>query len=151
MSDASRVSSGAYVSESYDSSAPSGWVGWIIFAGVMMIMLGIFQAIAGFVALFDDRYYLVRNTQLVVHLSYTGWGVIHLVLGTLAVIGGYALMAGRMWGRVYAVILAMVSAIVNIGFLSAYPVWSVMMITIDVLVIYAVCAHGREVVPVDNY
>jgi hypothetical protein len=92
----------------------------------------------------------VRNTQLVLHLSYTGWGVIHLVLGTLAVFGGYALMAGRMWGRIYAVVLAMISAIANIAFLSAYPIWSTMIIAMDVLVIWAVCAHGREVVPVDN-
>jgi hypothetical protein len=151
MRDASQTASGAYVSDSFESPAPTAWVGWIIFAGVMMIMLGIFQAIAGFVALFDHNYYLVRDTQLVLHLSYTGWGIIQLVLGTLAVFGGYALMAGRMWGRIYAVALAMVSAIANIAFLSAYPVWAVIMITIDVLVIWAVCAHGREVVPVDSY
>ena len=53
---------------------PSGWVGWIIFAGAMMIMLGFFHAIAGLVALFKDDYFLVKTSGLVVNVDYTTWG-----------------------------------------------------------------------------
>ena len=49
-----------------------------------------------------------------------------------------------MWARVVAVLVALLSALVNLAFLSAYPVWSTIMIAVDILVIYAVIAHGRE-------
>jgi hypothetical protein len=150
MTETPGTTSGAYVSSARsEPDQPTAWVGWIVYAGVMMIMLGIFQAIEGFVALFDDKYFHVQNTQLVLHLNYTGWGFVHLSLAILAIFGGYALMAGRTWGRVYAVILAMTNATANLVFLSAYPVWSTIMITIDALVIWAVCVHGREIKPVD--
>lgn len=120
----------------------SGWYGWIIFAATMMMMLGVFHAIAGLVALFKDEYFLVTAKGLVVTADYTAWGWTHLLLGLLVVAAGAALFAGRTWARVVAVILAMASAIVNLGFLSAYPLWSAIMIALNVMVIYAVTAHG---------
>ena len=63
----------------------------------------------------------------------------------MAVAAGAGLIAGRMWARIYAVVLTFLSAIVNLGFLAANPVWSTIIITTDVLVIYAVTVHGREV------
>jgi hypothetical protein len=127
-------------------SAPSGaWVGWIVFAGVMMIMMGAFQGIAGLVAIFKDDYFLVPNTGLVVTVDYTAWGWVHLILGIIAVLAGFAVIRGQMWARVIGVIIAMASAIVNLGFLSAYPIWSTIMITLDVIVIYALIVHGSEV------
>ena len=65
------------------SDGYSGWVGWIGFAGVIMMMLGTFHAIQGLVALFNDEYYLVGSSGLVVSLDYTAWGWIHLSDGTL--------------------------------------------------------------------
>ena len=128
------------------TAEPTGWVGWILFAGVMLIMLGSFQLIAGFVALFQKSYYVVTQTNnLLVHMNYTSWGVLHICLGGLAVLAGFALMAGQMWARVYAIIVAFVSALSNLAFLSAAPVWCTIMIAVDVLVIWAVAVHGREV------
>ena len=65
-----------YAPTGYASDRPevTGWVGWVAFAGIMLIMLGIFQAIEGFVAIFDDGYYLVRPNGLVVNVDYTVWG-----------------------------------------------------------------------------
>ncbi len=123
---------------------PSGWVGWIIFAGAMMVMLGFFHAIAGLVALFKDDYFLVRTSGLVVNVDYTTWGWVHLILGIVVGLAGVALFAGAMWARIVAVILALCSAIINLAFTSAYPIWSAIMIAVDILVIYAVTAHGRE-------
>ena len=57
----------------------TGWAGWVGFAGIMLIMLGIFQAIEGFVAIFDNGYYLVRPNGLVVNVDYTAWGWTHLI------------------------------------------------------------------------
>ena len=125
--------------------APSGWVGWIFFGGAILVLAGVFQAIAGLVALFKDDYFLVRDRGLLVHVDYTVWGWVHLVAGVVMVLAGYALFVGRTWARVVAVVVALLSAVVNVGFLSAYPIWATIVIALDVLVIYAVTVHGAEV------
>jgi len=124
--------------------APTGWVGWIFFAGIIMVLTGIFQAIAGLVALFNSAYYLVPSANLAVHVSYTGWGWVHLVWGVLLLLAGFGVMTGQTWARVVGIILAGISAILNIVFLAAFPAWSLIVIVLDVLVIYALAVHGRE-------
>ncbi len=128
----------------YRPDRPSAWVGWVAFAGVMLLLAGIFQIIDGLVALFDDGYYVVRPDGLVVNVDYTAWGWLHLLIGVVAVGAGFGLMSGRLWARTVAIAVAVVSAIVNFAFIGAYPVWAIILITIDVLVIYAVAAHGGE-------
>jgi len=120
------------------------WTGWVLFAGVMMVMLGIFQLIEGITALVRDTYYLVASNGLLVSVNYTTWGWTHLIIGLVTLVAGYALIAGHMWGRILGVILALVSATVQLAFLAAAPVWAVTVIAIDVLVIYAICMHGSE-------
>lgn len=123
---------------------PSGWVGWLVYAGIMMILVGSFQAIDGLIALFNDDLYVVRPNGLVVNVDYTAWGWVHLLLGIVLVGAGAAVFSGRVWGRMIGVIAAVVSAVVNFAFIPAYPVWSLLIITVDVLVIYALIAHGGE-------
>ena len=123
---------------------PTGWTGWIAFAATMMILLGTFQAIQGFVAIFDDGYYGVTESGLVVNVDYTVWGWTHLLLGVLIVIAGIGVLAGNLAARTVAVLLAGLSAIANMLFIEAYPIWSIIVITVDVLVIYALTVHGRE-------
>lgn len=132
------------VSYGADPIEPSGWVGWVFFAGIMLTLVGVFQVMAGLVALFDKSYYLVTTNHLVVHMSYTAWGWVHIALGALAIFAGAGVMSGRMWARIYAILLASISAVANLAFISAYPVWGVIMITVDVLVIYALAVHGNE-------
>ena len=110
------------------SQARTGWVGWLMFAGIMLILVGAFQAIDG----------------LVVNVDYTAWGWTHLLLGILLIAAGYAVFSGRVWGRTLGVIAAILSAVVNFAFIPAYPVWSLLIITVDILVIYALIAHGGE-------
>jgi uncharacterized membrane-anchored protein len=124
---------------------PTAWVGMIIFGGIMMLMMGAFQIIEGLVALFNDEYYLVTRNGLIVSLDYTAWGWTHLIIGLIAVCAGIGVLLGQMWARVVGIIIAVVSALANIAFLSAYPVWSTIVIATDVLVIYALTVHGREV------
>lgn len=123
---------------------PTGWVGWLVYAGMMMILVGSFQAINGLIALFKDEIYAVGPEGLVVNVDFTAWGWTHLLLGILLAAAGSAVFSGKVWGRTVGVIAAMVSAIVNFAFIPAYPVWSLLVITIDVLVIYALIAHGGE-------
>jgi hypothetical protein len=123
---------------------PSRWVGWILFAGVMMIVLGMFHAFQGFVAMYENEYYLVSKRGLTIHIDYTAWGWIHLGLGLVVVAAGIGLLNGRIWGRVVGVILAVVSILVDSAFLAAYPIWSTIMIAVGILVIWALTVHGDE-------
>jgi hypothetical protein len=135
--DTSRVAYG-------NSPDPTGWTGWVVFAGFLMIMLGLFQGIQGLVAIFDDGYYHVTQRGLVVNVDYTAWGWTHLIIGVLIVAAGIGVLTGNLAARILGVVLAGLSAVVNIAFLAAFPVWSVIIITVDVLVIYALIVHGRE-------
>lgn len=124
---------------------PTAWAGWVAFGAMMMVALGVFQAIAGFVALFKDQYYVVPTKQLVVQVDYTAWGWVHLAIGAFALAAGIGLLAGAStWARVLGVVVALASALVNFAFLPAYPLWGLIMITLDVLIVYAIIAHGSE-------
>jgi hypothetical protein len=122
----------------------TAWVGWIAFAGLMMVMLGTFHAVQGLVALFKDEYFLVGKSGLTLSVDFTTWGWIHIIGGIIIVAAGVGLFVGKVWARTIGVILAMVSAIVNVSFLAAYPIWSATMIAVDVLVIWAITVHGSE-------
>jgi hypothetical protein len=110
----------------------------------MMIMLGMFHAFQGLIALFQRSYYLVGENRLTIHLDYTAWGWTHIVVGLVVLGAGIGLLSGQMWGRIVGTVVALASALVNIAFLSAYPIWSTMMITFDVLIIWALTVHGSE-------
>ncbi len=128
---------------------PTGWVGWILFAGIMLFMVGTFQAIAGLVALFNHDYYLVTKSGLALSMDFTAWGWTHLLIGVVALFAGWGVMVGQMWARVFGIAIAFLSAVANIMFMGAYPVWSVIMIAVDVFCIYALSVHGREVKALD--
>ena len=122
----------------------SGWVGWIAFAGVMMLMLGMLHVIEGLMALFREEYYVVGNKGLTVHVDWTTWGWFHLIGGILVMLAGIGLFTGKLWARMVGVFLAVMSAVVSIGFMAAYPFWGVIMVAIAVLVIWALVVHGDE-------
>ncbi|TCM40395.1 hypothetical protein [Kribbella sp. VKM Ac-2568] len=124
---------------------PTGWVGWIVFAGIMMIVVGGLHIFQGLVALFDDDYYQVGNNGLTIHLDYNAWGWTHVIFGVLVCAAAIGLLAGQLWGRIAGVVLAVLSILVNVAFLAAYPIWSTIVIAIDILVIWALTVHGREV------
>ena len=132
-----------YPGQTSQPSPPSRpWYGWIAFAGAMMILLGSFHLIAGLVAIFEEEYFLVGKSGLVVEVDYTAWGWAHLIIGLIVVFAGWGLFSGQTWARIVAVTLAMLSAVANLAFMSAYPIWSAIMIAVDILVIYAVLVHG---------
>src|SRR3954464_12519771 len=101
--------------------APTAWTGWVVFAAFMMIMVGCFQAIEGLVAVFDEGFYRVTENGLVVNVDYTVWGWTHLLLGALLVIAGVGVLAGNIVARIVAIVLAGLSALVNLVFIEAYP------------------------------
>ncbi|HET8650973.1 MAG TPA: hypothetical protein VFM13_00200 [Gaiellaceae bacterium] len=125
-----------------DAPEVSGWaLGGITFAGVMMILIGCFQIIAGLVAIIDDEFYVVTKNYTF-DIDTTAWGWIHLLIGVVLVLSGAYLFAGRTWAAVTAVVVAVVSAVANFFFIPYYPFWSLLMIGLAVWVIWSLTRPG---------
>ncbi|HEY1282444.1 MAG TPA: hypothetical protein VGF22_22370 [Acidimicrobiales bacterium] len=123
----------------------TGWVGWIVFAGFFMIINGIFGGLQGLSALLRDQTYFVVGENGLLTFNYTAWGWIHLILGILLIVVGIFLLRGAGWARVLAVIIVGIHMIAQFGFISSFPVWGIIMIALDALILYALLVHGREI------
>jgi hypothetical protein len=119
-------------------------VGFTVFAGTMMIVIGILHAIQGTVAVANDTFYVVGQ-EWTFSLDVTTWGWTHLILGAVVAVAGFFVFQGAVWARAIGVVVAAVSAIVNFAWLPYYPVWGIVVIVLDVFVIWALTAHGRDV------
>jgi hypothetical protein len=124
---------------------PSYWAaGWATFAGLMMILIGLFHAISGLAEVVDPDAY-VAGENYVFRLSSDAWGWIHLLGGIIIFFAGFAIFRGAVWGRTVGVILAIVSAFAAFAWLPYAPVSAIVIIAIDITVIWALTAHGRDV------
>lgn len=122
----------------------TGWVGWIVFGATMMMVTGAFQMIQGFAAIFKESTFVVPNQDLLITVDYNAWGWTHLIFGALVVMTGIGLLAGSGIARVIGVILVSLTMLIQFAFIPAYPFWSLTMITLSVLVLFALIAHGKE-------
>jgi hypothetical protein len=120
-----------------------GWAGWVAFAGIMLALIGFFDILQGLTALFNDKYFAVREGDLLV-LDFTTWGVITLIWGVVLITAGLGLLGGRGWARVFALVAVFVNTLAQIAFLAAYPIWSTIIIALDVFVLYALTARWDE-------
>jgi hypothetical protein len=120
----------------------SGWaVGGIVFAASMLTLVGVFQVLAGLVAILNDNFYVVAR-HYTFNLDVTAWGWIHLILGALLLFTGFGLFSRRTWAGVTAIMLAMLSALANFFFIPYYPIWSLVIIGLDVWIIWALTRPG---------
>ena len=124
--------------------------GFIIFGGMILILGGAFQALMGVTGIFTDEFF-VSTRNYVFEFDATTWGWIHLVLGLVVVAVGFGVLSGQTWGRVGGVVVASCSALSNFAFLPYYPFWSLLIIALDVCVIWALIAHGRDFVVEAEY
>jgi len=131
-----------------DVSQVSGWAaGWAAFAGIMLIMIGFFHALAGLVAIVDDTFYVVGR-QWVFEFDITAWGWVHLIGGALVVACGFGIFSGNVAARTVGVAAAVISALVNFAWLPYYPIWSALMIALAVAVIWSLTVHGHDLAEV---
>lgn len=123
----------------------TGWVGWGVFASLILITAGVFDAVYGLAALIgpDSAYFLGSEGNLFL-LDIQGWGWLHLLWGVAFIVVGFSLLTGATWARVVAVILAISNGVLQLALLPVQPWWSLIVITLDILVIYALTVHGRE-------
>ena len=121
----------------------AAWTGWVGFAGILMVLLGGFNILDGLVALFKPEFYVAGEDSLLA-FDFTSWGWGLILFGALVLFAGLAVMRGRVWGRTVGVILVSLNAIAHMAFISAFPIWTIMIVAIDVIVIYALIVHGAE-------
>lgn len=133
-----------------DLNESGGWgggenTGAVAFAGVLLIMVGLFHALQGLVALFSNELYVLgRNYWF--HFDFTIWGWLHLGLGIVTAGAGAGLFFGKTWARTLAVVAAGVSMLGSFMWLPHYPVWSLVIMALDVFVMWAAIVHGRALV-----
>jgi hypothetical protein len=121
---------------------PGVGAGWVMFAALMLIIGGILGAIQGLSAIIKSGFYTIPPNYFI-SVNAKGWGWTHLILGAVVVLAGLSLFRGAMWARVVGVVVAGLSLIGNFAFIPVYPLWALLIIALDVLVIWALTAHGR--------
>ena len=122
-------------------------VGFTVFAGMMMVLVGFFQMIAGFGAILEDKVY-VAGQDYVFSFDVTTWGWIHLLIGVGLVAAGVGVFYGSILARSVGVLVAGLSAVANFAFLLGWnqPYWSLLIIALDVAIIWALTMHGRDII-----
>ena len=122
-------------------AGPAPWMaGMTTFAGIMLIIAGVFNVIEGLVALFQNEVY-VAGRQYVFAFDLTAWGWTHLIVGGVVAAAGFAVISGQVWGRSVGVGIAVLSMLANFLFIPYYPIWSLVIIALDVAVIAALATH----------
>jgi amino acid transporter len=122
---------------------PTGWVGWVWFAGIMLITIGLMDVFQGLIALFNDTFAVAVEAGVLV-VDLTTWGWIHVILGVVLILTGIGVLGGNMWARVVGVIVVIINLLAQLAVIGIYPWWAVIVIILDVLVIYALVVHGGE-------
>jgi hypothetical protein len=122
------------------TASGSAWVGWIIFAGAMLLMVGTFNIIEGIIALVDDTRVVVAADRLIA-VDLTGWGWTLLIFGIVMFATGLGLFTGQAWARVTAIVIVGLHAVSQVAWLAAYPLWSLLMMALDTVVLYALTAR----------
>ena len=119
------------------ADGPSGWVA---FAAVMLFLAGSLGFFYGLGAVLNDEVITVQGRGVIVW-DFTAWGWVHMILGGIMVLTSAGLLTGRGWARVMGVIFATLNAIAQIGLITAFPLWSILLIALDVIVIYQLTAR----------
>ncbi len=126
--------------------APGPWSGWVSFAALMLLLLGMVNGFQGLLALFDDGYFVANSDDLVL-VSYGAWGALLLLWAAVLIVTGVALGARRAWARWVAAVIVMFDVILQVGFFPSMPLLATLLIAIDVVVLFALTARWEEARP----
>jgi hypothetical protein len=127
------------------STATAWSTGFAMFAGAVLIVTGICQALTGIAALFRDQIY-VTTPNYIYSFDITAWGWVHLILGAAVALTGLGVIQGQTWARVVGIMLASLSIIANFLFIPHYPIWSLVIIALDIAVIWALVRGQTDTV-----
>jgi hypothetical protein len=124
-------------------AAATGRSGMLLFAGIVMVVGGIYHGLSGFAAVLRDQVY-ITTPGYTYEFDLTAWGWTHLVLGLVLAGTGIGVVQNRAWARATGIALAVLSLVANFLFLPHYPFWSIMIIVMDVVIIYGLATSMRN-------
>lgn len=122
----------------------TGWTGWGVFASVLLLIAGIFDLIFGLAAVIGPNTTLVLAEEGLFAVDVAAWGWWHIIAGIALIITSFFLYRGETWARVLAIIIVIINAVGQLSLISAQPFWSLAILAVDVLILYALTVHGRE-------
>ena len=123
---------------------PSSWaMGWATLAAILMMIHGVWGSMVGLAGILEDEFYVV-TPDWVFQFDATTWGWIHLIVGIILLVSGFGIFSGNVMARTVGVVIAGLSAVTYFAFIPYYPVWSIVVIAIDIAIIWALTAHGRD-------
>ena len=125
-------------------------VGVTLTAAIILIIGGVLHAMEGVVGLATNEFY-VTTQKWIFTFDVTTWGWIHILVGLIAILAGIGLFSGAVWARTVAVAVAAVSILVNFAWLPYYPMWAILVIAFDLIVIWAVTVHGSDFAAASNH
>jgi hypothetical protein len=131
----------------------SAALGWRFFAGIVMLLLGILNLIDGLIGIMDPDLFrdnLSGNPTLPVTDRLEVWGWVVLVLGLVMVVLAFPVMGGLRWARLTGIVAAGIDLLLQFAYLAHFPVWSLIMIFLNVLVIYGLAVRGGEPTELDT-
>jgi hypothetical protein len=114
--------------------------GLVKFAGIMLIVSGLWGVLAGISEILNDKIF-VATPQYVYSFDLTAWGWVHVIFGLLAAAAGFGVLKGTAWGRMLGVVLASANLLINFAFIPYYPIWSILIIALDVLIIWQLASQ----------
>lgn len=123
----------------------TAWVGWVWFGAFALLTVGLFNVVAGLVAVFQDDKVLAWSGNGVVLFDVSAWGWVHLLLGIALTALGLALFSGAAWARYTACVLVVLNLVAQFVSLPVTPWWSLTVIALDVVVLWALTVHGADV------
>jgi len=133
----------AHMAHLQRTGGTTAWSGWVTFAALMLVLLGAMNGFQGFLALFDDGYFVAGSDQLVL-VNYDAWGALLLLWGAILMIVGAGLNARRSWARWAAIFVVMLDVLLPIGFFPSMPLLAAGLIALDVVVLFALTARWEE-------
>ena len=116
--------------------------GWVLFAGIMIVTVGILNVIYGIAAIGDSTFFVADQKYILSGLNTWGW--VMLILGVLQILAAFSIWAGNSYGRWFGITCAVLNSIAALLAMPAYPFWSLVVIAIDILVIYGLAAYGGD-------
>ena len=122
----------------------TGWTGWGVFASVLLLIAGIFDLIFGLAAVIGPNTTVVVAETGLFAVDVAAWGWWHIIAGIALIVLSFFLYRGATWARVIAIIIVIINAVGQLTLLSVQPWWSLIILAVDVLIIYALTVHGRE-------
>jgi hypothetical protein len=114
--------------------------GWVTFAGVMLFIVGVLNVIYGIAAIGDSTFFVQDQKYILSNLNTWGW--VTLALGLFQFFAAFSLWSGGLYGRVFAIVAASLSAIGALLSIPAYPFWSLAVFAIDIIIIHQVAVYG---------